>query len=94
MGNLKLNEIRVLYHKCEKIRPWVISEMGYVPEYMRVVRQVYEDGGVLNDQVIFQIVRDVYKELYRQGNGYKKARDVVNKISKDVYGDPHAWQYK
>ena len=88
---LKGNELWFLYKKCKRIRPVVISKIQLVDEYMQALR---EYPGSLNDETVFEIIRDVYNGMCERGESYRTARDVVNKVSRDLYGDPHAWQYK
>ena len=89
MESLERNELTFLYKKCQKIRPWVISQMALVPEYMSALK---EYTGNLDDESVYRIISYVYRDMLSNGQGYRTARDVVNKVSKDVRGDSSAWQ--
>ncbi len=82
-------EFGFLYKKCQKIRPWVLSEITLVPEFMEALRS-YE--GTLDDDAVFEIIKKRYIEMYEKKQSYRTARAVMNAISKDVKGDSSAWQ--
>lgn len=88
-NNLPVNELGFLYKKCKKIRPWVISELAFVPEYMDAIKSF---TGMIDDDAVYSIVCREYKAMIATGSGYRTARDVINKISKDVKGSSSAWQ--
>lgn len=82
------SEFGFLYKKCQKIRPYVLSMIALVPEYMEALKSY---DGELNDETIYEIVRDEYLKMYNAHNSKRVARNIVNKISKDVKGDSLAW---
>lgn len=89
-GTLKPNnELGFLYKKCKKIRPSVISSLVFVPEYIDAIKAY---GGFINDEVLYEIIREKFMEMCGNGNGYRTARSIINKISKDVKGDTFAWK--
>lgn len=90
-NNLPVNELGFLYKKCKKIRPWVISELALVSEYMEAIKSF---TGVIDDDVVYSIVCREYKAMLADGSDYRTARDVINKISKDVTGSSFSWQEK
>jgi len=94
---MKNNELGFLYFACSDIRPSVISQIGYIPEYMDALRNLKNDGVYIDSQTVFQTVKDVYHMVFENNKGnskYRSARQIMNKLSSDLYGDPHAWQYK
>lgn len=88
------NEFGFLNKKCNKIRPGTISLIPFVSEYVDVLRYARDNGALLNDETVFRILQRTYKDMLENEKSYRTARNVINKISKDIYGDPHAWQYK
>ena len=91
MSNEKLQankELGFLYKKCS-IRPYVISQMAFVPEYVEAIK-AYK--GEINNQVVYEIVRKVYLKMLSEGKNFRTASDVMNKVSKDVTGDSATWR--
>ena len=91
---LNVNELGFLYKKCKIIRPGVISLIGLVPEYMEPLKMAAESGVYFDDYVVFRIIQKSWDTLRANGREYRTARQAINAISKDIYGDPHAWEYK
>lgn len=91
MSNEKLQankELGFLYKKCS-IRPYVISQMALIPEYVEAIK-AYK--GEINNQVVYEIVRKVYLKMLSEGKNFRTATDVMNKVSKDVTGDSATWR--
>lgn len=84
-------ELGFLYKKCKKIRPYVISQIALVPEYIEALKAY---TGSLDDDSVYEVIKGTFKNMLADGKGYRTARDAMNKISKDVKGDSFAWQYK
>ena len=82
-------ELGFLYKKLSLIRANVISEIALVPEYMDALKSCTSP---LNDRVVYEIIRATYKRMLLENKGYRTARDVMNKVSKDVTGDSTTWQ--
>lgn len=82
------SELSFLYKKLT-IRANVISEMAFVPEFIEALKQF---DGVLTDKSVYEILRKTYKQMLIDDKSYRTARDVMNKVSKDVMGDSAAWQ--
>lgn len=87
---LKTNkEVGFLYKKCKKIKPSTISMIGLVPEYNDVIKKYKGD---IDDDVIYELVRTKFKEMYDSKSAYRTAKGVLKKISKEVKGDASAWE--
>lgn len=78
-----------LYKKCKKIRPYVISEISLVKEYMDALKDY---SGSLDDNSVYDIIKETYLGMMERGEDYRTARDVINKVSKDVMGSSEAWK--
>lgn len=83
------DKLGFLYKKTEKIRPVAISAIALCPEFTKAICSYEKD---LNDDSIYEILKSVSNELYRNNNLYKTARDVMNSVSKSVKGYPSAWR--
>jgi len=83
-----------LYKKCEAIRQGSISRIQYVPEYISALKEAAESDVVFDDREVFEIIQEVWKSGLMDRSNNKVARQVIQNISRDLYGDPHAWQYK
>lgn len=87
---LKSNtEFGFLYKKLTRIRPNVISKIALVPEYMDALK---EYKGTFSDEVVYRIIMETFKKMLADGKGYYTARDVMNKVSRDVTGSSSTWQ--
>lgn len=84
-------ELGFLYKKCKLIRPWVISALVFVPEYMDALKSY---PGSLNDETVFEVIKNTYVGMLERGEGYRTARAIAKRVSQDVRGDPQAWQEK
>lgn len=82
------SEFGFLYKKLS-IRPSVISKMVFVPEYLEALKTTTKD---LNDITVYEILKETFVEMCNDGKDYRTARDVMNKVSKDVMGDSSAWK--
>ena len=91
---IPLNELRFLYSKCKKIRPRLISLIQLVPEYIEALKRAQGNGVIFDDYEVFEIVQEEWMKLYNSNSGYRTAYKVITGISKDLYGDQNAWQYK
>lgn len=81
-------ELGFLYKKCS-IRPYVISQMALVPEYVEAIKA---HKGEINNRVVYEIIRKVYLKMLSEGKNFRTATDVMNKVSKDVTGDSATWR--
>jgi len=72
-----------LYKKCVKLRPSVITDLAWVPEYMDAL-EAYK--GSINDNVVLDIVGLTHAELVAAGKDYRFANKVFEKIYADVNG--------
>lgn len=81
-----------LYKKCTKIRQGTLSRLQYVPEYMEALHTASRSNLTLDDYAVFRIVQMEWEKMSSSGQGYISARRVINQISRDLYGDPHAWE--
>lgn len=81
------DDLGFLYKKTS-IRPGVISKLNFVPEFIEALK-VYD--GCLNDISVYEVLKKTYKQMLADGKSYRTARDIMNKISKDVMGDGSAW---
>lgn len=82
------SKLGFLYKKCT-IKPYVISKIAHVPEYMDALLS-YE--GSLDDYSVYSIIRDTYKKMYEQNKGHDLARSILKQVSRDVTGDPQTWR--
>lgn len=88
-STLKHNdEMGFLYKKCKLIKPYVISLIALVPEFMDALKAY---TGTLDDNSVYEIIKETYKSMMSNGNTYRTARDAMNKISRDVKGDSGFW---
>ena len=88
-SNLGRNgEFGFLYKKLS-IRPYVISLIELVPEYMDALKS---SKAPLNDKTVYEIIKNTYIQMYNNGEDSKTSRNILNKISQDVMGSSHAWQ--
>lgn len=81
-------ELGFLYKKSS-IRPGVISKLSLVPEFVEALKSY---KGNLDDAAIYEILKCTFKQMLADGKGYRTARDIMNKVSKDIIGDSSAWQ--
>lgn len=81
-------ELSFLYKKLS-IRPYVVTLIAMVPEYMDALKSTKE---TLNDNSVYEIIKKTYLQMCDEGKSYKTARDVMNKVSRDVMGDSSAWK--
>lgn len=81
-------DLGFLYKKCT-IRPYVISQMALVPEYVDAIKA---HKGEINNQTVYEIVGSVYLKMLSEGKNFRTATDVMNKVSKDVTGDSATWR--
>lgn len=92
MKNCILNrneEFSFLYKNCVKIRSSVISELVFVPEFMNALRG-YDK--TLDDDSVYEVLKETYRKMLSDGRGYRTAKSILNKISKDVTGDSSSWR--
>lgn len=82
-------EMGFLYKKCTCIRPYVISQLALVPEFMDALKSF---NGSFNDEVVYNILKDVSQKMIQDGTMYRTARGIMNKISKDVKNNSFAWK--
>ena len=82
-------ELGFLYKNCTKIRSYVISEIALVPEFMESLKGY---TGTLDDGSVYEVLKKTYKQMLADGKGYRTAKAVVSKISKDVTGDSASWR--
>lgn len=82
-------ELGFLYKKCKKIRPSIISQIVFCPEFTKIIKDY---KGEINDEVIFELLSAKFREMCSDNTDYRTARGIINKISKDVKGDSFAWQ--
>lgn len=64
-----------------------------MPEYVSALKNAAESGEAFDDRKVFEIIRTVWVSELKDRH-YRSARQVIQNISRDLYGDPHAWQYK
>jgi len=81
-------ELGFLYKKCS-IRPYVISQMALVPEYVEAIKAY---TGEVNNQIVYDAVKSVYLKMLSEGKNTRTSTDVMNKVSKDVTGDSATWR--
>ena len=91
---LRENGLGFLYKKCKVIRQGSISKIQYVPEYIEALKAAAESNVVFDDREVFEIIQEVWTSGLMNQAHNKNARQVLQNISRDLYGDPHAWQYK
>ena len=91
---LRDNGLGFLYKKCKTIRQGSISRIQYVPEYIAALKDAAESDVVFDDRVVFEIVKEVWTSGLADIPHNKIARQVMQNISRDLYDDPYAWQYK
>lgn len=77
-----------LYKKCS-IHPYIISNIADVPEYLNAVKKF---DGDLNDDSIYEIIRDSYIQMLSEKKSSSIAKRVMRNISKSVKGDPNLWE--
>ena len=81
-----------LHKKCVRIKHGTLSRIQFAPEYIDALKDAVNSGIILDDDRVFQILRDTYLKLYN-GNVYNSIeRRVLCGVSKDLFGDPHAWE--
>lgn len=81
------SELGFLYKKLT-IRASVISQIAFVPEYVEALKTF---SGTLNNKTVYEVIKSTYKQMLSEGKSYRTARDVMNKVSKDVTGDSSSW---
>lgn len=89
MAKLERNSQLGFLYKKTSIRPYVISQIALVPEFMEALMAF---DGTFDNEVVYNILRTVYLKMVAEGKSYRTARDTMNKVSKDVKGDSSAWQ--
>lgn len=82
------SELGFLYKKLS-IRPSIISKMALVPEFVEALKSY---SGALDDHTVYEVIKKTYKQMLLDGKSYRTARDVMNKVSKDVTGESSTWQ--
>lgn len=91
MSNEKLQankELGFLYKKCT-IRPYVVSQMALVPEFVEAIKAI---TGEINNRVVYETIRKVQLKMMSEGKNSRTSTDVMNKVSKDVTGDSKTWR--
>ncbi len=81
-----------LYKKCKLIRPSTISKMQYVPEFIEAIKALEGTEVEINDNIVYNTLKDVMSRMVLEGRSYHNASGVMNRISKEVIGDPSAWK--
>lgn len=85
---MRLEGLGFLYKKCS-IPPYIISSIADVPEYLNAVK-VFD--GDLNDNSIYEIIRDAYVRMLSEKKFSSIARSVMRNISKSVKGNSDLWE--
>lgn len=91
MSNEKLRankELGFLYRRCS-IRPYVISQMALIPEFVEAIKGC---TGEVNNQVVYETIKDVYIKMLSEGRNTRTSTDVMNKVSRDVTGSSATWR--
>lgn len=77
-------------YKVTNIRPFVISLMSNVPEYIDAIQN---HDGLLTDKVVYDILKDRSKKILADNGVLPRcAKNILNAISKDVTGDSSSWK--
>lgn len=83
-----------LYNRCKIIRQGTLARISLIPEYVDALKKAAESGAVFDDKEVFEIVQEVWtNDLINQRHN-RQAKKIISGISKDLYGDPNAWEYK
>lgn len=75
--------------RCTSIKPVTISLISLVPEYVVALK---EHDGRLNDEAVYRILKSKFNDMLSNGQAYRTARKVINRVSKDVTGNSTSWQ--
>ena len=84
-------EFGFLYKKSQKLKPTTISQIALIPEFCEVLQNY---TGELTDDVIYEVLSVKFAEMWKNHNGYRRAHDTINKVSRDIKGDTSAWKSK
>lgn len=81
-------ELGFMYKKCS-FRPAVVSLIALVPEFSNAIKSYKY---TINNQSVFFILRDEYLKMIFSGTVSSNATNIMNSISKDLFGDRRAWR--
>ena len=82
------DDLGFLYKKSS-FRPIIITKIALVPEFMEAIKSCKR---TLTDEVIYGVLRETYLEMIFTGKKTAKATDIMNCISKDLFGSSSSWR--
>ena len=91
-------ELDFLYNRCD-IPKYPLAHWISVPEFFNEVKRIESTGTRINKEVVFNIMREIYKEKQAEkdrGNkpdfNFYSTRKALRYLSKFLYGDADYWK--
>ena len=85
-------EFGFLYKKCRKVKPYVITAISHVPQFMEAIRQADKSGITWSDVQLYEVLKMKYLRMISYGKSFPIATNIMNKVSKAVTGSPSTWR--
>lgn len=84
-----ISDLRFLYKKCKKIKPYTITAILRIPQF---VDALSKHSGFIDDEVVYEVLRERYIQMMDDGKSFRPATNVLNQVSLAVVGDKSAWR--
>ena len=82
------DELWYVFARCT-IRRSTIRNIFVYPEYVNAIKSY---SGAINNEALYEIIKNEYVRLLRQGERMRGFRHVMNKVSLDVTGKTDTWR--